>query len=144
MPNIKFSTVLLYILIKYVLFYILVMLINENYTFVQFYLIRNIDDFNYYLFTFSFLPIIYTVLFSVFIYFSFTAKHVFVFAAIFVLVTIAEYFVYVFFNSQEHIDEFGVYNAIISTVVFIVLFRKPIAANYVKGQSGDKEKGNVA
>lgn len=135
MPNIKFSSVLLYILIKYVLFYILVMFINEDYTLVHFYLIRNVNDFTYYLFTFSFLPIIYTVLFSVIIYFSFTAKHLPVFAALFVLVTIAEYFVYVFFNSQEHIDEYGVYNAIISTVVFIVVFHKPIAANYINDKS---------
>lgn len=130
MPNIKFSTVLLYILVKYVLFYILVMFINEDYSFIHFYLIRNINDFTYYLFTFSFLPVIYTLLFSVIIYFSFTAKSIFVFAALLAMVTIGEYFVYVYFNSQEHIDQFGVYNAIISIAVFIVLFRKPIWSNY--------------
>lgn len=132
MPKVKFTTVLLFILIKYTLFYILVMFINENYTLISFYQFRSTLEFVGYFFYFSFLPFIYFALFSAILYYSFYVKNIFLFAAIFLGITIAEYFEYVYFNSQQHIDMYGVYNAIISVVLFPILFWKPIKATYLE------------
>ncbi|MBO9732814.1 MAG: hypothetical protein J7623_29495 [Chitinophaga sp.] len=136
-PDISFAEVLRFIGVKYLAFYILVMLLNmENYFPLDFSRI-SINDLALTVLLLAFLPIVYTLLFSVIVYFSFTAEDIGVFVALNMAVAIAEFCAYVSITSNQLN---GVYNFIVSIVVFILLFRKTIRSNYLDEQDVEIEE----
>jgi len=130
MAKVRFRIVLLYFLLKYVILYILIMFLKSDYTFLRVDKLKSGEDWYYYVFMFMFLPIINIVLFSAVVYFSFRLKNFIAFIALISLVSIAEYFVYAFFTSQKHVDEYGVYNGIMGILLFILLFHRQIMQVY--------------
>ncbi len=117
--------ILFYILIKYLVFYVLMMFKSNN-----FYLIspgiRDVVDLYYYLWLFLFLPIACILLFSGPIYFAFRLKKPIYFSLIISAFWIAEYFVYTYLASPLNWIN-GLYNGVIS-VLFLFLF----FFNYIK------------
>lgn len=114
-----------YIFIKYIAFYIFLMLLNNNYSFIRIDKLRTATDIFYYLFLFSFLPVVMTVLLTLPLYFSFKIRNHFGFAIIFIAILVLEYFLYTYLASQTNALN-GFYNALISIIVFAVLFHKRI------------------
>jgi len=124
----NFRNILLYIFLKYLIFYIFMMFRNNN-----FYLvdpgIRDVADLFYYLWIFLSLPVFISVLFSFPIYYSFRMKKTIYFVLINILVLIAEYFIYTCFASQLNSWN-GIYNTIIGIVLLGIFFYKPIRSKF--------------
>jgi len=127
-----FRNILLYIFLKYLIFYVFMMFRNNN-----FYLvnpgIRDGADLFYYLWIFLSLPVFISVLFSPPIYYSFRIrmKKTIYFVLINIIVLIAEYFIYTSFASQLNSWN-GIYNAIIGIIIFILFFYKRIRSKFTK------------
>lgn len=122
----SFKNILLYILLKYLFFYGLMMFENNNFRLLRFYNLKNGEDWFYYLWLLLSLPVLNMMLFSAPIYFSFRLKNIGYFILAIMAIILAEYFVYVFFTSEKHINMNGVYNGIISLLLFFLFFFKPI------------------
>lgn len=123
-PNYK--NVLLFILMKYLLFYIFLMLKNENYTLIRINDLKTSDDWFYYLWIFLFMPCLVSIFFSAPIYFSFRIKKFPIFVFLIGVIFLAEYFLYTYFASQTDLIN-GVYNGVISVLLFVLFFYKHIA-----------------
>ena len=121
-----FKNIVLFFFVKYILFYIFLMLKNNDYTLIQISNLRNGDDVFYYLWLFLFLPVVCSILFSAPIYFTFKVKNGIYFILLLSAILIAEYFLYTYFASQADLMN-GVYNGIISLLVLILFFFKHIS-----------------
>lgn len=128
----SFKNIFLYILLKYLLFYVFIMFKNNDFRLLHFYNLKTGEDWFYYLWLVLFMPVVSMILFSAPIYFSFRLKNVVYFILAIAAIIVAEYFVYVFFNSERHIDMYGVYNGIISLLLFLLFFFKPISSIFIK------------
>lgn len=115
-----------YILIKYLAFYVFLMVKNGNYSFLQFGAIKNGEDLFYYLWLLLFMPIICFVLFSVPLYFSFKVKKIVYFMSIISIFLIAEYFLYTYLASTSNLMN-GLYNGVISLAFFVLFFYNHIS-----------------
>jgi hypothetical protein len=124
MRRFTFGQMLLFILMKYIAFYIFIMFKNSNFYFLK-PGIRNAADLFYYLWMFLSLPIICSLLLAFPLYYSFRVKKVLYFFIVVSLVFIAEYFIYTYLASQTNLWN-GVFNALISMVFFILFFYKSI------------------
>lgn len=102
------------------------MFTTNNFKMLQISNIKNGSDLFYYLWIVLFIPVVNMLLFSVPLFLSFKVKRGVYFSAIIGLVTIAEYFVYVYLTSQNHIDIRGVYIELIGLGVFCLCFFKSI------------------
>ena len=122
-PSIK--NIILFFFVKYFLFYFLLMFKNKDYTLIQIGSLRNGEDVFYYLWLFLFLPVMNIILFSVLIYFAFRAKREFYFVLFLIAFLIVEYFLYTYFASQTDLMN-GVYNAILSVILLVLFFFKPM------------------
>jgi hypothetical protein len=125
----NFSNILFYILVKYLVFYIFMMFKNDN-----FYLIspgiRDVADLFYYLWMFLFFPVIVCILFLVPLYYSFKIKKYPYFILINIIILSIEYCLYTYFASQLDLWN-GIYNVIISAILFWVFFHKLIKVKFV-------------
>ena len=122
----SFKNILLYVLFKYLLFYVFLMFKNNDLRLIQLRSLVNFQDWVYYFWTILFFPILNIILFSIPIYFLFRLKNIIQFLLALGVILILEYFVYVFFSSDKHIDMNGIYNGIISLVIFYFFFYKSI------------------
>ena len=127
-----FRNILLFFFVKYLLFYILLMFKNNDYSLIQLSNLKNFQDVFYYLWIFLFLPVICIILFSAPVYFLFKLKGKVYFMLLMVAFLVAEYFVYVYFTSNKHPDINGIYNEIISLLLLLLFFFKNI--NLIFGQ----------
>lgn len=127
MLRLTIRNILLFFFVKYLLFYILLMFKNHNYTLIQISRLKNFQDVFYYLWIFSFLPFISVILFLAPIYYSFKVKNSFYFIILIIAFLVAEYFVYVHFTSNKYPDINGLFNEIISLLLFFLFFFKRIA-----------------
>ncbi len=117
--------VVLFFFVKYVLFYILMMFKNNDFSLIQLNRLRNSGDLFYYCWTFLFYPILCIVLFSLPIYYAIKSKKIIYFIPLLSLVLVTEYTIYTYLDSQLDLMN-GVYNGGISLVVFILVFYKQI------------------
>ena len=117
----KFVNVLLFIFVKYLLFYIFLMFKNNDYSLVQIGALKNSEDIFFYFWIFLFLPVTNIFLFSVPIYFVLRVKKVIYFMLLLSIVLIAEYLLYTYFASQTNLMN-GVYNGIISLLLLYLFF----------------------
>jgi hypothetical protein len=116
------SRIICYALLKYLLFYIVIMFINENYFLISIFKLKNLADFIYYFFLFSALPILYILLFAAALHFAFRYKtHILI--LIFILISCLEYVIYTYAASPSDYWN-GIYNFIISTIAFYLLFNR--------------------
>ena len=117
--------ILLFILIKYICFYIFLMVKNSDYKLLEW---ENIKSGNSLLY-FSIImvvPILLSILVSsVPLYLSFRSTNSLTFILIIVLAFILEYFAYIYSTSEMYFYDWnGVFNVFISTILFFVLFYK--------------------
>lgn len=120
-----FKNIILFYFVKYFLFYLILMFKNNDYTLIEINSLQNSEDIIYYLGIFLFLPVLCIMLFSIPTYFAFKAKKVIYFILVISVVLLAEYLLYTYYASQLDLMN-GVYNAIISVVVLLLFFFKPI------------------
>lgn len=121
-----FKNIILFYFVKYFLFYLVLMFKNNDYTFIQINSLRNSEDVIYYLWLFLFLPVVCSILFSIPTYFTFKVKSGTYFILLISVILLAEYFLYTYYASQADLMN-GVYNAIISLVLLLLLFFKPVS-----------------
>lgn len=125
-----YLNIILYIFVKYLLFYLFLMIRNNDYYFIN-PEIRDIIDLIYYLWMFLFFPILMNVIFLIPIYFSFKLRNLVYFIIIIIVILIVEYLLYTYFASQLNLWN-GVYNIIISIILFYLFFHKTIQSKFIK------------
>ena len=119
-----YINVIIFIFLKYLIFYIFMMFKNDNYYLVN-PGIKNAFNLFYYLWMFLSLPLVISIIFSVPIYYLFKIKKIIYFIFISVVVLAIEYAIYTYFVSQLDLWN-GIYNMIIGVVLFIIFFRNSI------------------
>lgn len=117
-----FYNILFYLFIKYIAFYLYLAFKNNDFYFFE---VSNMKYFMYW-WMLLFLPIVIIFIFSAPIYFSLKIKSPIYFMLLMGAILVAEYFVYVFFTSDKHVDMNGVYNGIISVLFLLLFFFKHI------------------
>ena len=125
----KLINIVFYFFIKYILFYVFMMFRNNDFTFIQIKDLRNGEDWFLYLWMFLFLPVLCSFLFAAPIYYIFKVKSIVYFILLIGLVFTAEYFLYTYFASQLDLMN-GVYNEIISLLLWLIFFFKSISLIY--------------
>jgi len=123
--------ILIFFFVKYFLFYVFLMFKNKDYTFIEINSLRNFEDLFYYLWVFLFLPVVCCLIFSAPIYFAFKIKNEIYFGLLMGAIFIGEYFLYTYYASQSDLTN-GVYNGIISVLLFALLFYKKIKLLFSK------------
>lgn len=121
-----FKNVLLYILIKYLVFYLFRMIKMNDYRFLKINELTTPGDWFYYLWLILFLPAVSMLLFAIPIYYSFRIRNIFLYLLTILSIFVAEYFVYVYWTSDKHIDMNGIVNGIIGILLFILFFFRNI------------------
>lgn len=122
----KVFNIILYVLTKYIVFYTVLAVKNSNYYFFKVNEVRNGEDLFYYLWMLLFLPAIYCLAFLAPLYFTFKVKQPALFTFLIGAIILAEYFVYVYFTSDKHIDMNGVYNGVLSLLFLLIFFYRHI------------------
>ena len=132
--KISLRKILLFMLLKYFVFYVFMMFKNSNYALIEIGDLNSFGDGFYYLWIFLFLPIFCFALFCSPIYYSFSKRSPNIFILINVGVLIAEYIVYTYLASQSNWFN-GMFNAIISLLCFPLIFWKEIRELFVEKQT---------
>lgn len=120
-----FINTILFFFVKYLVFYILLMFKNNDYSLIQISSLKNSQDVFYYLWIFLFLPVLSAILFSIPIYFTLKVRSKVYFIILISAIWIGEYFLYTHFASQADLMN-GVYNGIISLLLLYLFFFKQI------------------
>lgn len=120
-PSLK--NISLYILLKYFLFYVVLLFSIDDSGFIHPGEFKNPQY--WFMHLWLFLPILNMIIFSAPLYFSFRLSGVCIIVAL-TAITIAEYFVHSFLASEKRAAVNGVYNGIISTIVLLLFFYKYI------------------
>ena len=123
--KISFKKILLFVLLKYFVFYVFMMFKNSNYALIKIGELKSIEDVFYYIFLFSFLPIVCFALFSAPIFYSFSKRNLNVFILVNTAILITEFVIYTYLASQSNWYN-GMFNAIISLFCFPLVFWKEI------------------
>jgi hypothetical protein len=123
--NICFS-----IFLKYLIFYLLLMAINNEFKLLQFSNIRNGQDLFYYLWLVLFFPIVDIILFSIPVYFSLKIKTAIGFSLVIGLILFLEYSIYAYFTSQKTFNKDALIKTFISIILLLLFFYKHIALKF--------------
>ncbi|SHJ73129.1 hypothetical protein SAMN04488508_1281 [Aquimarina spongiae] len=118
------TKIIAFFIVKYSVFYLFMMIKSNNYKIPNIAKSRISEDAFYYLLLYIPLPLISIILFTAPLYYSLKSKSMSIFAAVFALYLIIEYFIYTYLTSQSHIDENGVLNLIIGIIIFGIMFYK--------------------
>lgn len=121
--------ILLFWFVKYIAFYVLLMFKNNNYALLKVNEIKNGEDLFYYLWLFLFLPVVFMLILTAPVYFSFKVKSMVYFTLIIAAVLTAEYFAYTYLASPSDFMN-GIYNGIISVLFLLLFFFRHISAIY--------------
>jgi hypothetical protein len=121
-----FSNICISIILKYLIFYILIMVINNEFKLLPVSNIRNGQDLFYYLWIVLFFPIVDMILFATPIYFSFRANKSLNFIISIIAILLFEYFIYAYFTSQKLFNREAFFKVIVSIIVLLVFFYKNI------------------
>lgn len=123
----KFGGILIYFLIKYIVVYVLFILIYHNYGMIEH--IKDIEtsiDLFFYLWMVLFLPLTDVVIFSLPFLFLFRLNNKIYLMGCLIIILILEYLVYVYFTSQEIMSSKGIAIELIGLVLFCCLFYRRI------------------
>lgn len=124
----SYVNILLYVLLKYIVVFVVFMVATNNYKMLQIGGIKDGASLFYYLWMILFFPVIEVVLFLVPLFLAFKIKKPVLFFCVIGLIMVAEYFIYVHFTSQKHINIKGVYIGLIGLVVFYLCFFRAIGS----------------
>jgi ABC-type Na+ efflux pump permease subunit len=125
-----FLNICISIILKYLIFYILLMIINDEFKLLQVNNIKNGQDLFYYLWIVLFFPIVDMILFATPLYYSLRAKSLFSVLGI-VTILVIEYFIYAYFTSQKVFNQDAFLKMIISMIVLIIFFHKTIKSKFI-------------
>lgn len=120
-----YKNIWLFFFVKYLVFYLILMVKNNDFTLIQLSELKTFQDVFYYLWMLLFLPVLGFILFSVPIYYAFKQKRIIYFILFIGLTLVAEYFMYTYFASQLNLVN-GVYNGLLSLVFLSLFFFKHI------------------
>lgn len=124
----KIQNILLFIFVKYLVFYILLMFKNENYALVSLDELNSFQDVFYYLVIFLTLPIVFSILLLLPIYKILKLSNLYYFIGAIIGLLIFEYFVYTYLASQSNFWN-GIYNGMLTILFFGLFFYRSIKAN---------------
>lgn len=127
----KISNILLFIFLKYLFFYIFLMFKNDNYALISFGNLNSFQDLFYYLFLFLTLPIFFSIILIIPIYFILKTKKIYLFFLSMLVVLLFEYFLYTYLASQANFWN-GVFNGVFSVIFLCLFFYKSIKHNLIK------------
>lgn len=114
------------IFLKYLIFYLFLMILNDDFKLLQLNNIRNGEDLFYYIWIVLFFPILDIILFSAPLYFSFKIKKGTYFILSILLIIFIEYFLYAYFTSQKVLNQDAFLKIIISIALLFTLFYRDI------------------
>lgn len=118
------------IFLKYISFFLFLMIKDGDYYFVK-PGIRNSSDLFYYLWLLLSLPSITVIIFGFLVYYSFRSKNIFFFLFIILSFLAGEYFLYTYLASPLDLTN-GVYNALFTILFLMIFFYKEVKINYLK------------
>jgi len=98
---------------------------NQNYALIRLNDLKNGQDVFYYLWIFLFLPILFIILFSVPLYFSFKIKNIKYLLILLIAILVLEYMIYTYLASPSDLIN-GIYNGVISIMFYFLFFLKRI------------------
>jgi hypothetical protein len=126
MLNLKVINIFLYFLIKYVIFFFILMLLNNDFTLLKISNIKTGEGLFIYLWMILFFPIIEMILFSIPIYNAFKVNKFIIFLLIITITMIIEYFLYVYLTTQHLFDRDAMIKTSISILLLLIFFYKRI------------------
>ena|SRR5688572_6131869 len=118
-PN--FKNVILFFVVKYFLFYIVMMLKNNDYTLIEFNQLKDVNAVVYYLWIFLSLPAISIALFSVPVYFILKIRRALYIVLLLIGIFVIEYYLYTYLASESDLKN-GIYLEVISIILFFLFF----------------------
>jgi hypothetical protein len=121
MFKVSLGSIPIFWLLKYCIFYLILMFKNDDYTFIRLDEIKTGTDLLYYLFLFLFMPVISSILLTGPVYLLFKVKKLSYFIALSLFILIAEYCIYTYFASSSDLLN-GLYNGIISVLFFLIFY----------------------
>ncbi|GAA4161058.1 hypothetical protein GCM10022217_26110 [Chryseobacterium ginsenosidimutans] len=127
-----FLNICISIILKYLIFYILLMVINNEFKLLQINNIRNGQDLFYYLWIVLFFPIVDIILFATPLYFGFKAKKSLIFVASIIIILLIEYIIYAYFTSQKMINQDALFKILISSITLLIFFHKTIRSKFTE------------
>lgn len=126
MLNLRTINIFLYFLIKYVIFFFILMLLNNDFTLLKISNIKTGEGLFIYLWMILFFPIIEMILFSIPIYNAFKVNKFIIFLLIITITMIIEYFLYVYLTTQHLFDRDAMIKTSISILLLLIFFYKRI------------------
>ncbi|KZE77640.1 hypothetical protein AV926_14035 [Myroides marinus] len=124
MLKLKFSNVLVYIFVKYLIIFFLFMVKDNNFKLLELNNIKNGQDLFYYLWIILFFPIIDIILFSIPLYYSLKIKNMIYFILSSLTIFGVEYLMNVYFTSQKILDIDVLLKVVIGVILFFIFFYK--------------------
>lgn len=125
----SYLNVLFFLLLKYIVVYV-IFACATDFKMPQISNIKNGADLFLFLWMNLFFPVLEMILFSVPLYFALKIKRWVSFFLVIALITVSEYFVYVYFTSDKHINIKGVFIELIGLTVFVVCFFRVISSMF--------------
>ena len=120
--------VVLYFLVKYLLFYAGNIVYQGSYQWLDLSNLKTRQDVFYWLWMFGFLPLVSIILFAVPLSLILRLSRFVSFGCALAAFVVADYAFYVFFNSQKPLDAYGFYHETIGLLVLAFLFNGHIRA----------------
>jgi hypothetical protein len=130
-----YSNICIYILLKYIVFFLALMVIKNNYKLLQINNIRSFEDLLYYLIIVLFFPVIGVVLFSFPIFFSFKSKKTIYFLIKIIMIFSVEYFISIYFTSQKIYDRNILLMTIFGFLFLLLFFYKDVILKFTKKEN---------
>ncbi len=124
----KLQNIIIFIFVKYIVFYIFIMFKNNNYSLIRIEKLKNFQDLLYYFILFLSLPIIFSILFIIPLNYALKTRNNNGFILSVLGILIFEYLIYTYLASQTNFLN-GIYNCIITTLILILFFFKSIKEN---------------
>lgn len=120
----KIQNICVSVFVKYLIFYLILMISNNSFKLLHIGYVKNGIDLFYYLWIVLFFPIMDLILFSVPLFFILRLKNYLYFFLGLLLVLLAEYFIYTYFTSQKVFNQDALLKVVISFITFFLLFYK--------------------
>ncbi len=121
MAKVNFFHIVLSIFLKYILYYVIFIVMNYDIRNVS--TTVNLEGILYTVLILLPLPLINTLLFSIPLYYAFRIKLGYA-AIIWLSVLVAEYYIFTRLTSQRLVDKYGLLNALISLAVLLIAINK--------------------
>lgn len=127
-----FLNIFFNVFLKFLIFYLLLMVTNKEFKLLQLSNIRNGEDLFYYLWLVLFFPIVDMILFSIPLYFSLKTKKTLIFLIGIIAILLIEYFAYTYFTSQKLINRDAFLKVIINAFLLTLFFYKTIRLKFTE------------